>query len=287
MERYFKNAPLEIVELWYQFEAGYRLNSVMIRGHEWQYIHTGHGVRPLVLLPGEERFAEYWFRLIWSMQKDQQLLAVTLPPLNSIQDFAQGLVELLDRLGIVEVDLLGASLGGCIAQEFVRSHPQRVRHLILANSYTPRCRTPQMCRLYAAVNPFMPALYLRTLKRWHLRALVSSTKREHSFWQGLGELLYDRYLAQASKPALLSPVRALADFARYSHYGSRDLADWPGRIMILESINDPGASESCRKSLNMLYPQATLHTLANSGHTPGYSMPVGISVLVDSFLQRL
>jgi poly(3-hydroxyalkanoate) depolymerase len=39
---------------------------------------------------------------------------------------------LLDRLGLEQVDVLGVSLGGAVAQQLARSAPERVRRLVLA-----------------------------------------------------------------------------------------------------------------------------------------------------------
>jgi poly(3-hydroxyalkanoate) depolymerase len=45
---------------------------------------------------------------------------------------AETVVGLLDRLGQEEVDVLGVSLGGAVAQQLARSAPDRVRGLVLA-----------------------------------------------------------------------------------------------------------------------------------------------------------
>jgi len=45
---------------------------------------------------------------------------------------AQTVVGLLDRLGHEQVDVLGVSLGGAVAQQLARSAPDRVRGLVLA-----------------------------------------------------------------------------------------------------------------------------------------------------------
>lgn len=49
-----------------------------------------------------------------------------------IPDLADALEELVSGLGYDSVDVLGYSLGGAVAQEFARRHPQRVRRLVLA-----------------------------------------------------------------------------------------------------------------------------------------------------------
>ena len=42
------------------------------------------------------------------------------------------LVELLDELGLAQVDVLGYSWGGALAQQLARDAPARVRRLVLA-----------------------------------------------------------------------------------------------------------------------------------------------------------
>lgn len=286
VEKYFKKAPAELVNLLQQFQASHRIDSVNIQDSNWQYLVAGHSRHPLVLLPGEERFAEYWFRLVLAMQNKRQVLAVTLPAVDNIAAYTAGFAGLLDSLEMPVIDLLGTSLGGCIAQEFVRRFPHRVRRLVLANSYTPDCKSPRISRLYARINPYLPVMYLRRLKRFHLFRLVTTKGRERPFWRAYNKLLFDQYFSHADKSTLLSPVRALADFSTYRHYHQRDLMDWSGQVLIIESTNDSGSSEHCRARLKLLYPQATIMTLIDAGHTPGYSMPVDFSVLVGSFLDK-
>jgi poly(3-hydroxyalkanoate) depolymerase len=50
--------------------------------------------------------------------------------------------KLLDRLGYREVDVLGVSWGGALAQQFARQYPQRCRRLILAATSTGAIMIP-------------------------------------------------------------------------------------------------------------------------------------------------
>ncbi len=52
-------------------------------------------------------------------------------------DFSADLLRVLDALGIERVHLCGLSMGGMIAQDFYRRHPQRVRSLVLADTRNP------------------------------------------------------------------------------------------------------------------------------------------------------
>jgi pimeloyl-ACP methyl ester carboxylesterase len=55
-------------------------------------------------------------------------------PRDSIDGFADGAIEFIDALGLHEVDLLGWSLGGVVAQAVTRRRSDVVRKLIVAGS---------------------------------------------------------------------------------------------------------------------------------------------------------
>ncbi len=54
----------------------------------------------------------------------------------TLSDMAQDAIELLDHLGIESAHILGASMGGMIAQTLVIQHPERARSLISLYSVT-------------------------------------------------------------------------------------------------------------------------------------------------------
>ena len=53
----------------------------------------------------------------------------------SLELFADDMFALADRLGWVDFDLLGHSMGGMIAQVMVLRHPERVRRLVLMDTH--------------------------------------------------------------------------------------------------------------------------------------------------------
>lgn len=50
-------------------------------------------------------------------------------------DLAEDLAGLLEALEIERADVLGAFMGGMVAQEFALQHPERVEHLVLVGTY--------------------------------------------------------------------------------------------------------------------------------------------------------
>jgi len=60
--------------------------------------------------------------------------SANLPPARTVDEHADDLVELLDRLGIENAAVVGLSMGGYIAFALMRRHPSRVRALVLADT---------------------------------------------------------------------------------------------------------------------------------------------------------
>ena len=59
-----------------------------------------------------------------------------LPPPYTPVQMASDLARLLDHLGIESASVLGDSMGGAIAQQFVLDYPKRCDRLVLASTYT-------------------------------------------------------------------------------------------------------------------------------------------------------
>jgi pimeloyl-ACP methyl ester carboxylesterase len=53
----------------------------------------------------------------------------------STRMMAEDTVHLMDNLGIEKANMMGASMGGMIAQEIAINHPERVNKLVLASTY--------------------------------------------------------------------------------------------------------------------------------------------------------
>lgn len=58
-------------------------------------------------------------------------------PRDSADGFADGAIEFIDGLGLAEVDLLGWSLGGIVAQRVAIRRPDLVRKIVVAGSSGP------------------------------------------------------------------------------------------------------------------------------------------------------
>ena len=109
------------------------------------YVEAHGAGKPLVLIPGFACGAWTWFRQTAELAKDFEV--VTFDPRGigrsrietpgdagnlSIETFARDVRMILDDLKIEKANILGASFGGFVAQEFALKFPERLDKLILA-----------------------------------------------------------------------------------------------------------------------------------------------------------
>jgi poly(3-hydroxyalkanoate) depolymerase len=95
---------------------------------------------PLLLINGLGANLEMWQPLVRVLAADRELIAFDLPgtgrsarprwPLRMPQ-LARLVTDLLDDLGYDQLDVLGYSLGGIVAQELAHRAPKRIRRLVL------------------------------------------------------------------------------------------------------------------------------------------------------------
>ena len=119
-----------------------RARTVMLNGHEFCYLDSGDGPAVLFIhgLTGSHR---NWAHLVDTVNTDHRVLVPDLfghgasaKPMGdySLGAHAATLRDLLDRLGIDRVTLVGHSFGGGIAMQFCYLFPERVERLVLVSS---------------------------------------------------------------------------------------------------------------------------------------------------------
>jgi pimeloyl-ACP methyl ester carboxylesterase len=95
-------------------------------------------------------------------------LGSNLPPGATPADQADALAELLDALGIGEIDVVGVSAGATSALQLALRHPGKVKHLVILVGNVPGSPT-------AVVQPSWTTLLNRQLPLWLLKTFFPST----------------------------------------------------------------------------------------------------------------
>jgi 3-oxoadipate enol-lactonase len=111
-----------------------------INGIDINYSVSGHG-EPLVLIQGLGSPGSAWFFQLRAFSRFYKVIILDNRGAGrsskpggqySVKTMADDVIGLMDHLGIDKAHILGASMGGMIAQEIAISYPQRVKKLVLA-----------------------------------------------------------------------------------------------------------------------------------------------------------
>ncbi|HEX8994823.1 MAG TPA: alpha/beta fold hydrolase [Ktedonobacterales bacterium] len=116
-------------------------------GARLHYLACGVG-EPLLLLHGRGSAGALFAPILAPLAAQRRVIALDLPgwglsdkpiftgrsPQDALRFWSDGVLALLDFLGIYAVDLLGHAMGGFTALGLALDHPERVRRLLLADS---------------------------------------------------------------------------------------------------------------------------------------------------------
>jgi pimeloyl-ACP methyl ester carboxylesterase len=114
---------------------------------------------PLVLIHGHPFDHTMWTPQIAAFSSRRRVIAPDLrgygaspviPGVTPLATFAEDIAALLDHLGVDRFILAGLSMGGQIAMECYRLFPERIRGLVLADTF-PSAETPEGRKARAAM----------------------------------------------------------------------------------------------------------------------------------------
>jgi pimeloyl-ACP methyl ester carboxylesterase len=196
----------------------------------------------------------------------------------TVADMAGDVVAVLDAAGIRRAHVLGASLGGMVAQELAIRHPDRVDALVLVCTapgwpFTYPMPAPSVRLLVATAR--MPAEAAR--RRHTENALSARAVRERPD-------LVDRLLErQGSRPADRGTLSAQAAAgARYA--GRLRQSRIRARTLVLHGDADTVVDPRNGRLLAARIPGAQLRIFPGLGHLLFWEDPDGFAAAVASFL---
>ncbi len=272
--------PAEQRERLQTFRTSHPRQYTNLLGAEWSYLIGGQGAETMLILPGGERIGDVAFPLMQRFEQEYRCLYPSYPPLSDMRGHIDGLAALLDQLAIERVILFAASFGGDVGQCFVRKYPDRVSKLILMNTGIPDERLGKATKYTKPLVTMLPPGMVRALVSTLLAKALSVRPEERLFWRTLMREL----VGQLTRADMVSSFDATIDYRLNYHFSPNDLAAWSGKMLILQSDDDPATRPEMRKALRQLYPQAQVHTFHQAGHTPFLSQPDKFYACVEAFL---
>jgi pimeloyl-ACP methyl ester carboxylesterase len=218
--------------------------------------------------------------LLWNGLKHR--LGWTLRKPYSLQDMARDALGVLDGLQIARAHVVGASMGGMIAQRMAWTAPERVISLVswMSSSGAPDLPGPQPQVLKAMATPSLkPELEQAILTMQRLLNLIASpAEREDP--SVVGERLRQA-VQRAYRPTgvLRQTLAVMSDADRYDL-----LADITRPTLVIHGREDPLLPLPCGEDTARRIPGARLQVIDGMGH----DIPPGLlQQLLPSLIQFL
>jgi pimeloyl-ACP methyl ester carboxylesterase len=287
-EIYLK-VPTEQVARLKQFRLTHPYKHLTVGDTQWQYIACGQGDEALLLLPGALSVGESVFPLITAFENEYRIIAPSYTLSLTMAGLCEGIARILGAEAVNQTHVFGGSYGGLVAQYFVRQYPAKVLSLILSHTFvlTQKYAKPLWIagKLFPAFprSLFAPLLKLR-LDKMLLSKLRAANHTEAEFWRA--------YLNEAIASGLLKDVfihqnKCLLDLAHQPQFTSNDLKKWNGKILIIESDDDPAIPTKDRALLRSTYPQAHLNTFRDAGHASSILKREEVVSIIRTFLRNV
>ncbi len=270
-KKFYRNVPPDQVEKLRRFRSTHQYKHITVDGIICKYISCGQGNETLLLLTGGTGFSEDLFMHIMVLENEHQIICPSYPPVTTMKQLADGIIKILEARNICKVNVLGLSFGGILAQVIVHKYPGRVNKVILSHTTTTSPPVDQAIMLkrgkrvekFLKIFPFLPIWLFRFMYKRQITKLANTIEfEEKEFWKAyLNEMIF--YI---TKEKQISLYKCMVDFGQNYAFSRDDLVNWSGKILILESDNDPVFHPSEQDAVKELYPKAHVHTFKSSGH---------------------
>jgi pimeloyl-ACP methyl ester carboxylesterase len=196
----------------------------------------------------------------------------------AIANMARDVCGLLDELGLPRVHMLGYSMGGTIAQEFVRQFPERVLSLILCATLAGGLRATYARASVVSVMRELDGLSPEEAARRIWKVTYSPHYLER--YQALAEAQMRREIAQPT-PLHAADLQFQA-FAEFN--GSRALAEISCPTLILTGDLDELIPPQNSAMMAKLIPAARLVVIRGVGHRVFWEATERCVALIADFL---
>ena len=192
-----------------------------------------------------------------------QFLKIPVAAPYLLHDMAKDVIGLMDALGIASAHLVGASMGGMIAQEIAIAFPQRVRSLTSIMSTTGNPKIPPPTREATAVLMAPPPVsreeyFARFAQTWKILR-VGSFPQDEQLDRARAERTYERGLNPAGVARQLRAI--LASGSRKERLGSVKAP-----TLVIHGTVDPLVRPEGGKDTAASIPGAKLLMIEGMGH---------------------
>ncbi|XTP33026.1 alpha/beta fold hydrolase [Mycobacterium sp. TJFP1] len=273
------------------------LKYLDLHGDRVAYRDVGRGEETLLLLHGMAGSSDTWRAVLPQLAKRYRVIAPDLlghgqsaKPRSdySLGAFAVGLRDFLDELGISRVTVVGQSLGGGVAMQFVYQHPDYCQRLVLISSgglgqdvgWTLRLLSAPGAELLMPIIAPPPVVRVgNTLRNWFSAVNIQSP-RGAEMWSA-----YSSLSDAQTRQAFLRTLRSVVDYRGQAVSALNRLhltSDLP--LLVIWGDEDRIIPVEHGYALNEARPGCRLEILAGVGHFPHVEKPTEVVDLLEDFI---
>ena len=267
-----------------------------LHGDRVAYLDEGRG-EVVLLLHGMAGSSQTWRSVMGPLSRNYRVVAPDLlghgnsaKPRSdySLGAFAVFLRDLLDELGVAQATVVGHSLGGGVAMQFIYQHPDYCQRLILIGSgglgpdvgWTLRLLSAPGAELFLPIIAPPPVLSIgEGVRSWFAKRGVGSP-RGAEMWSAY------RSLADAdTRQAFLRTLRSVVDYRGQSVSALNRLhvrADMP--TMAIWGDSDTIIPVDHGYAARETRPDVRLEVLPGVGHFPQVECPMVVVDLIEDFI---
>jgi pimeloyl-ACP methyl ester carboxylesterase len=267
-----------------------------IHGERIAYYDEGRG-EVLLLIHGMAGSSQSWRELLPKLAQRYRVIAPDLlghgqsakPRTDySLGAFAVGLRDLLDEVGVASATVVGHSLGGGIAMQFLYQHPDYCRRLVLISSGGLGPDVGLILRLLSApgaelIMPIIaPTPILRagnSVKSW-LTSMGLRSPRGAEIWSA-----YSSFADRATRDSFLRTLRSVVDYRGQSVSALNRLklkSDLP--TLAIWGEDDTIIPVDHAYSALEARPDCRLEVMPGVGHFAHVEAPYEVFRLIDEFI---
>jgi len=281
---FYKQLPEDQRALAQNFQESHPQKMIQIEDLTWRYFDSETMGPALLLLHGGFADFSMWMHQIREFEQDFRVFAPTCPilPHATMSVYTHALKAILEASNVGNVNVMGYSEGGLVAQCFLRDNSHHIESAVLAHTFYP---TPESKYYRYDFNLFriLPA----PLTEWIFRAFAQPDQEElaaDTEWQAWFRAYFKELKSKLTKGIILTHIDLMIDFVRNYSFKPDDLAKWDGNLLITVSADD--VVYPYFKGMKRLYPMAETHVFdAGLGaHSIALISPDNFNQTIRNFL---
>ncbi len=266
ISKFYKDLSPDLYQYLVEYRKNHPIKIIMFRNKEIEYISCGTGEKAVLTFHGALGNAEGNFQAIQFFEKNYRVVAPSITNFESLDEFSEGINEILKKENVEKCILIGQSFGSFMAQPYFHRNYKNIEALILINSYPPKNEWVNDFKKYNKVLKFIPAFLLRKLMSKKLLKLANEDKEmkteireEFKFTIAFTK---ERF-SKIEKSVILCQSILTGEF-NGEKYSIEDYDGWDGKVLIFTANDDNGFPY--HEELRSQYPNVEEIIFENVGH---------------------